>query len=127
MKVSLDEIKTKTRELLGMGPDEDLPHVTEDFLGAEAQALPTADAAADFPRRIYGAHVAYGHRDGVGPTYEFTAGVGGSNYPTSPGQACGSVRWWAAQSHWRHINENSYCGGSGQPAYRRIARFEYTR
>ena len=126
-KLSIEEIREKTRAMLGLTDDDDLSDITEDYINAQAEALPM-DEALDFPRTMYGTRVSYGHRPGYGPTYEFScAAPGNGNWPDRPNEACGSYRWWAAHSHWNHYNEDRYCGGSGQPAFRRVARFVYRR
>lgn len=110
--LSIEDTKTKTRELFGLGNDEDLEFINDEFLSVEAVAgLP--EGTDDFPRIQYGSGMAYGYRNGRA-TYETLAGVNHPNFPNSPadGIACGGSRWWYYQDEWDHDNIDSYCGGN---------------
>lgn len=117
--LTLDEVKQKTKEVLGLSDDEDLSYIDEDYFADESDVQGELDALL-IPSPCYGHRVSYGHREGVGPTYELSTAVG---WATSEGAACGNARGWLAQSMWHHSNTGTYCGGSGQPAYRRVSRF----
>ena len=121
--LSIDEIKVKTREMLGLSEEDDLSYIDEDFLTAEVNGNEQNLSPDLIPSPNYGYQVAYGHRDGVGPTYEFNGGA--PNWATNINDACAGGRWRLAQSLWRHSNTSSYCGGSAQPAFRQIAAFTY--
>lgn len=121
-EMSIAEIKAKTREILGVSDDEDLAYIDEEYLSQDFKPMPTDGV---IPRIVYGSRVSYGHRDGVGPTYEIMSGS--TTWAERADQACGRFGYWLAQSHWNHDNTDTYCGGSGQPAYRRVSRFIFNR
>ena len=122
--LTIIEMKLKTREMLGLSEDEDLSFIDDDFINADANTNEKSVAENLIPSPNYGTQLAYGHRDGVGPTYEFRGGS--PSWATNVNDACKGGRWWLSQSLWNHDNESSYCGGSGQPAFRRISKFTYT-
>lgn len=125
--LSIDEMKSKTSEMLGLSEGEDLSFIDEDFLNADAIGISSMKELNLIPNPNYGYQLAYGHRQGVGPTYEFKCGRGGWA-PNINSVWCyeGVTRGWLAQSVWDHRNLDSYCVGSGQPAHRQVAEFTFT-
>jgi len=121
--MTIEEMKLKTREMLGLSEEDDLSFIDDDFINADANTNEKSLAENLIPSPNYGTKLAYGHRDGVGPTYEFSGGR--PSWATNVNDACLGGRWWLSQRLWNHANTSSYCGGSGQPAFRRIAKFTY--
>lgn len=121
--ITIEEMRAKTREMLGLSEDEDLSFVNEDFINEEAKTIEESMAKNAIPRTVYGSYVAYGYRNGVGPTYEFRGGY--PNWATNVDEACAGGRWWLSQSHWNHVFTNRNCGG--HPAFSRIAMFTFNK
>jgi hypothetical protein len=119
--LSIEEIREKTREAFGFGPDDDLSYIDEGYLKEDFVGM--QEDAIDIPRVVYGHRVSYGSNSS-GPTYLLRSGSGNGNWDTNL-SGCGGARKWLSQTLWRHDNTSTYCGGSGQPAYRRVSKFTY--
>lgn len=122
--LSLEEIREKTREQLGFSPEDDLSYIDEEYITGPFVGMP--EDMTNMPTVVYGNRVSYGSNGG-GPTYLISSGNSDdpNDWDTSE-NACGQARKWMSQAYWHHDNTGTYCGGSEQPAYRRVSRFTYS-
>lgn len=118
--LTIEDVRERTRDLFGFGPEDDLSYIDEAYLNSDFVGM--TDNKLDIPRVVYGHRVSYGSNS-TGPTYLLSSG-NGDQWDTTP-NACGGGGKWLSQASWHHENTDFYCGGSGQPAYRRVSKFTY--
>lgn len=118
-KLTLEQIKQKTMQLLGTTNSEDVAYITEEYLSNDFQELPESieKSTTDILNLTWFGHsMSYGYKEGIGDVYLFKSGDDPSNLAT----VCGNGNYWAAFSHWDHYSTDRNCGTA---EYQKVLKF----
>jgi len=121
--MNIEEIKTKTRELLGLSEDADLSYITEDELKSFKEISTEGVDKNDVPKTVFGRLHSFGYVGNVA-VYNIIGGTGTANgWATRKEDACLDGRYWVTQHQWHFSPAGHTCSGGNYPAFQRVDKF----
>jgi hypothetical protein len=128
-EITVDEVKEKTMELLGITDPKDVDYITQDLLDSDATTEEDSeDAAVDEPvdekegalvkKTIWGHNMRYCRKNGK-QYYCYERGAD----PATSGNACGHNSKKLPWSHWDHVSSSKKCSESGSTKHRLKTKF----